>query len=111
MTAKEQFARVLSVLPCGASEFPCKLLTAGYQLGYFKCLGIFIQNIGYMMLLAAPLSDQVNDLVKAPMIAVVGPCSLGKTATNALLMNHFSDKVFDFEQLPRIFLYCFVGIY
>ena len=27
--AKDQFAKVLSALPCGASEMPCKVLTAG----------------------------------------------------------------------------------
>ena len=27
--AREQFARVLSALPCGSSEIPCQLLTAG----------------------------------------------------------------------------------
>lgn len=45
------------------------------------------------MLLASPVTDQVPELTKVPLIALVGACSLGKTATNALLMNHFSDKV------------------
>ena len=74
--AKVQFSKVISALPCGASEMPCHLLTAAY-----------------LMLLASPVTDQVPDLTKVPLIAVVGGCSLGKTATNELLLNHFSDKV------------------
>ena len=74
--AKDQFSRVLSALPCGASELPCQLLAAGY-----------------MMLLASSVTDKVPELTKVPLIAVVGGCSLGKTATNELLLNHFSDKV------------------
>ena len=45
------------------------------------------------MLLASPVTDKIPELTKAPLIAVVGACSLGKTATNTLLLNHFSDKV------------------
>ena len=45
------------------------------------------------MLLASPITDKIPEFTKAPLIAVVGACSLGKTATNTLLLNHFSDKV------------------
>ena len=45
------------------------------------------------MLLASPVTDKVPEFTKAPLIALVGACSLGKTSTNALLLNHFSDKV------------------
>ena len=45
------------------------------------------------MLLASPVTDKVPEFTKAPLIALVGACSLGKTATNTLLLNHFSDKV------------------
>ena len=46
-----------------------------------------------MMLLASPVTDKVPELSKSPLIALVGSCSLGKTSTNSLLLNHFSDKV------------------
>lgn len=75
-SARDMFSRVVQVLPCGASDMPCKLLTAGY-----------------MMLLASPITDKVPELTKSPLIALVGGCSLGKTSTNSLLLNHFSDKV------------------
>ena len=45
------------------------------------------------MLTASPITDKVPEFTKAPLIAVVGACSLGKTATNMMLLNHFSDKV------------------
>ena len=45
------------------------------------------------MLLASPITDKVPDLSRSPLIALVGSCSLGKTSTNSLLLNHFSDKV------------------
>ena len=45
------------------------------------------------MLLASPVTDKIPEFTKAPPIAVVGACSLGKTATNTLLLNHFSKKV------------------
>ena len=48
------------------------------------------------MLLASPVTDKIPEFTKAPLIAVVGACSLGKTATNTLLLNHFSDKVLIF---------------
>ena len=48
------------------------------------------------MLLSSPVTDKVPDLTKCPLIALVGACSLGKTATNALLLNHFSDKVLEY---------------
>lgn len=48
------------------------------------------------MLLASPVTDKVPELTKCPLIALVGACSLGKTATNSLLMNHFSDKVINY---------------
>ena len=46
-----------------------------------------------MMLLASPVTDKVPELTKSPLVALVGSCSLGKTSTNSLLLNHFSDKV------------------
>ena len=45
------------------------------------------------MLKASPITDKVPEFMKAPLIAVVGACSLGKTATNMMLLNHFSDKM------------------
>ena len=45
------------------------------------------------MLLASPVTDKIPEFSRAPLIAVVGDCSLGKTSTNTLLLNHFSDKV------------------
>ena len=46
------------------------------------------------MLLASPVTNKVPEFTRAPLIAVVGACSLGKTATNTLLLNHFSDRVY-----------------
>ena len=51
------------------------------------------------MLLASPVTNKVPEFTRAPLIAVVGACSLGKTATNTLVLNHFCDKVIN----PYIF--------
>ena len=45
------------------------------------------------MLLASQITDKMPDLSPSPLIAFLGSCSLGKTSTNSLLLNHFSDKV------------------
>ena len=34
--ARDQFAKVLSALPCGASQMPCQMLTAGIVLKTLK---------------------------------------------------------------------------
>ena len=40
-TARDQFSRVLSALPCGASEWPCKLLASGKNNLFKNRLEIF----------------------------------------------------------------------
>ena len=92
LDAKAQFANVLAALPGGTCQMSCLMLTAGIYLHEVFCLVIIILS-GYIMLLASPVTNKVPEFTRAPLIAVVGACSLGKTATNTLLLNHFSDKV------------------
>ena len=62
-----------------------------------KIIGTNVCIAGYLMLLASPVTDKIPEFTKAPLISLVGQCSLGKTATNPLLLNHFSDKVVIFS--------------
>ena len=45
------------------------------------------------MLFASPVTNKMDAFDNAPLIALLGSTSLGKTQTSMLLQNHFSDKV------------------
>ena len=54
---------------------------------------MFVNFPGYMMLFASPVTNKMPLFDNAPLVAVIGTTSLGKTQTTMLLNNHFSDKV------------------
>ena len=45
------------------------------------------------MLFASPVTNKMDAFDNAPLLALLGSTSLGKTQTSMLLQNHFSDKV------------------
>ena len=49
---------------------------------------------GYMLLFASPITNKIPLFSNAPLIALVGTTSLGKTQTSLMLNNHFSDKAY-----------------
>ena len=86
------------------SRNPILIFIAASVIIYIKSKVICFLS-GYMLLFASPLTNKMALFDNAPLIALIGTTSLGKTQTSMMLINHFSDKViFAFLTTNNLFI-------